>query len=820
MESTIQFADTQLRRTRSNNSHTHSVGGVYPIRSRSRSRGRKGSLDVHKAREPEDAEDEDAGLRDGRDFKRKQIFSIGQMFFLAYQSVGVIYGDIGTSPLYVYSSTFTSPPSHIDLLGALSLIIWSVTMMVTVKYVLIILRADNDGEGGTFSTYSLLSRYANISNRDPREATMIRMERHLTEDLGRSNRNVRHTIENTKFFRGLLKTIGVLAVSMVMSDGVLTPAQSVLGAVQGLNVVAPNISKSTVVGVTCAILILLFLIQPFGVTKISVVFAPVVFIWLGFNAGFGIYNLAKYDHAILKAFNPYYSFEYLIRNKQHGWRSLGGILLAFTGVEALFADVGAFSRHAVQLSWLGYTYPCLLLAYTGQAAYISVHPDAYSNPFYNCVPPGWLIPSLIIAILAAIVASQAIITATFQLISQIVKLSYFPQIKIHHTSKIYHGQLYVPAVNWLLMLGTVLVAAIYNNTTSLGNAYGVCVMFVTFFDTCMVTLVAIIVWRIKPYFVFFPWLAIACLDGTFLSSALTKFPDGAWFTILLSMLLASIFILWRFGKEQQWFAEAADRFPTTHFVRTLEDGSVQLTERFGNKNLSSLEGFGIFFDKAGETTPIVFSQFIRKLVTAPKVIVFFHLRPLETPSVAAEERYHVSRLAIPNCYRLVVRHGYMDEVITPDLASLIFEKVRDHIILRALDRENEKAPAVTGADTSNQNELNNVNNSGGKTTIAEKYLGLGSDIPSSSDPSTMQASTPSSNGPTTTSRLSALERAFNHEVLYIIGKEQLKVKAGTNLVRAILLKAFLFLRENTRTKIASLKIPTEKIIEVGFVKDV
>ncbi|KAL5447498.1 hypothetical protein PMIN05_002073 [Paraphaeosphaeria minitans] len=173
-----------------------------------------------------------------------------------------------------------------------------------------------------------------------------------------------------------------------------------------------------------------------------------------------------------------------------------------------------------------------------------------------------------------------------------MKLSYFPQIKVVHTSTKYHGQLYVPAVNWLLMIGTIIVAAVYNNTTSLGNAYGVCVMFVTFFDTCMVTLVAILVWRIKPYFVFFPWLVIASMDGAFLSSALTKVPDGAWFTILLSILIASVFILWRFGKEQQWSAEAEDRFPTTHFVNTFDDGRIQLTEKFGGKTVSSIEGFG------------------------------------------------------------------------------------------------------------------------------------------------------------------------------------------------------------------------------------
>jgi KUP system potassium uptake protein len=240
------------------------------------------------------------------------------------------------------------------------------------------------------------------------------MERYLSGDLDRANRHLRSSLERSRFARGLLKTMGVLAVSMVMSDGVLTPAQSVLGAVQGLNVVKPDISNSTVVGITCGILIALFLIQPLGTTKIAVFFAPVVITWLSFNAAFGIYNLALYDHSVLKAFSPSFAIQFLIRNKTDGWRMLGGVLLAFTGVEALFADLGAFSRRAIQLSWLCYTFPCLLLAYIGQAAFISVNPSAYSNPFFNAAPPGTLYPALIVAILAAIVASQAIITATFQ----------------------------------------------------------------------------------------------------------------------------------------------------------------------------------------------------------------------------------------------------------------------------------------------------------------------------------------------------------------------------------------------------------------------
>jgi len=349
--------------------------------------------------------------------KQNSSSTSAQTLLLAYQSLGVIYGDISTSPLYVYSGTFAymdHEPTKPDYVGVLSLIIWSLIVMVTLKYVNIIFHADNDGEGGTFSCYLLISRYANIGNRDPREGQTVLLRRHNTGDVNYGGRLVRFTLEHSKIFSGLLKTIAVVAVSMVISDGVLTPAQSVLGAVQGLTVTGKNISNSTVVGVTCAILIVLFCIQPFGTAKIGIVFAPIIIIWLALNAGFGIYNLIQYDCTVLRAFNPGEAFVYLARNGEEGWRSLGGVLLAFTGVEALFADLGAFSMRAIQLSWLCYTLPCLLLSYCGQAAYMAVHPGAWSNSLYNCTPPGWLIPTIVIAVLAAVVASQAIITATFQ----------------------------------------------------------------------------------------------------------------------------------------------------------------------------------------------------------------------------------------------------------------------------------------------------------------------------------------------------------------------------------------------------------------------
>ncbi|KAJ5633463.1 hypothetical protein N7490_009802 [Penicillium lividum] len=608
----------------------------------------------------------------------------------------------------------------------------------------------------------------------------------MSSELEGAGQKLRRRIESSKVTRKILQVIGVLAVTMVLSDGLLTPAQSVLGAVQGIEVVQPKISKGTVIGVTDAILVGLFFIQPLGITRISFAFSPIIIIWLGFNAAFGIYNLVKYDASVFESFNPGFAFEFLIRNSEKGWRMLGGVLLAFTGVEALFADLGAFSRHAIQISWLCYTFPCLLLAYIGQAAYISVHPEAYSNPFFNAAPPGTIYPALVIAILAAIVASQAIITATFQ-------------CKVVHTSRIFYGQLFIPLANWLLMIGTILVASIYNNTKSLGNAYGVCVMFVTFFDTCMVALAAMFVWRISPYFVFFPWLIIACLDGTYLSSALTKVPSGAWFTITLASVLATCFLLWRYGKEQQWLAEAEDRFPTSHFVAHVPDGEMHLTDKYGGDPIMTSRGLGIFFDKAGETTPIVFSQFVLKLNSIPEVAVFFHLRPLETPSVAPENRHSVSRLAIPNCYRLVVRYGYNDEIITPNLASIIVEQIRRYLILEEKPQPDRLPLPPVDSVINESCSCPSIEDGRARSPTIEKH-----------EDSRRQGS----------DRLARLEEAYTHKVLYIIGKEEMKIKTSASVFRKVILCLFLWIKDNTRNKMANIGVPTDKVIEVGFLKEI
>lgn len=337
-------------------------------------------------------------------------------------------------------------------------------------------------------------------------------------------------------------------------------------------------------------------------------------------------------------------------------------------------------------------------------------------------------------------------------------------------------------------------------------------MFVTFFDTQMATLTALIVWRIRPWMVVLPWLAISAMDGAFLSSALTKVPNGAWFTLTLASVLAAVFILWRFGKEQQWRAERQDRNPLVHYLKKDEDGNLCLNSSAGKPTgeaLSVTKGFGIFFDKAGDQTPMIFSQFINKLVSKPEVTVFFHLRPLESPTVDLADRYVVRKIDyLPDCYRVVARYGYMDEVVTPDLASLIYTRIRDHIVLEHGHKMRKScASSVDIADDVLKTDVG-VTEVGDVDEKVPAYTSRDSKGTVEADDDSIPLG------------LSRLQQAFEHRVLYIIGKEEMHLAPKTKFWRLILLKIFLFLRENTRNKMANVKVPTDRLVEIGFVMDV
>jgi KUP system potassium uptake protein len=337
------------------------------------------------------------------------------------------------------------------------------------------------------------------------------------------------------------------------------------------------------------------------------------------------------------------------------------------------------------------------------------------------------------------------------------------------------------------MIGTVIVTAAYSNvsatvipfsryrsnsrqTTRLGNAYGVCVVCVTLITTSMVTLVAIIKWRINIFIVVFLFLVFACLDGVYLSSALTKVPTGAWFTIMLAAILSFIFVLWRFGKESQWAAEAEDRFQPSHLLTTGANGEVKLTSAFGGGTVTKVDGVGIFFDKVGDLVPIVFAQFVRKFSARPEIIVFFHMRQISTPTVPEAERYIIQRTAIPGCYRMTARHGYNDTIVSPDLGRVI----TGQLIL-----------FVTRDHTSPASSASSVDHS-----------------------------------PEVQAELEAISKAAQAQMVYIMGKEQMTIKKGTNIVRAVFLWMFLWIRENSRTKMADIGLPFDNLVEVGFVKEI
>ena len=304
----------------------------------------------------------------------------------------------------------------------------------------------------------------------------------------------------------------------------------------------------------------------------------------------------------------------------------------------------------------------------------------------------------------------------------------------------------------------------------------------------MCSLAALFVWRLHPL-VILPFFAVfGALDGAFLSSVLTKVPNGAWFTLMLAAILSCIFILWRFGKEQQWAAEAEDHILPSDVVKMSSDGQeLKLTESFGARRLTEVNGFAIFFDKAGDpkNIPHIFTQYVTKFVSVPEISVFLHLRPLPKPFSDPEDRYTVTETGIPNCYRLVIRYGYTDEVITEDLALLVREQVKS-VIAGKLHRT-----SILPGQLSNQHEKE------GATSSREEMLKSPAEA-----------------------FLAKLNSAYNNQVLYIMGKEQMRIKEGTNIVRRVLLNTFLWLRENTRSKMAAMRLQNDKLVEVGFIKDV
>ncbi|KXZ41691.1 hypothetical protein GPECTOR_318g18 [Gonium pectorale] len=485
---------------------------------------------------------------------------------LAFGALGVIYGDIGTSPLYVYSTIFSKlDPSKNDVLGAVSLIFWTITLIVLVKYVGVVLLADDDGEGGTFSLYAFLCRRIGIRPHSGTAKEDSRIQRGLStargttliarsslhrqgpapwwRQLSANGSTVRGALRRSRAGQLSLWGMTVVATGMVLGDGVLTPAISVMSAVSGLKEATPAVTQHAVVGISIAILVLLYSVQQLGTHRVSFTFAPVVALWLTANLGVAIYNISRYGGAVFAGLSPHHIVLFFSRHGTEAWRMLGGVMLCVTGAEAMYADLGHFSHGSIVLSFSFFVYPCLVLTYLGQGAFLMARPEDVGETFWKSVPRPFFYPMLVLATLASVVASQALITGSFSIVANAIKLGAFPKLHVQHTSASVRGQIYVGEVNWALMLLCIACVAGFQDTVALGNAYGLTVSSVFLATTALMVLVMVAVWELSLLAVL-PFAAVfLLLEGAFVSANLEKIPEGAWFTLVVSGGVSYIMII-------------------------------------------------------------------------------------------------------------------------------------------------------------------------------------------------------------------------------------------------------------------------------------
>ncbi|KAK9370981.1 potassium transporter [Lipomyces kononenkoae] len=512
--------------------------------------------------------------------RRKAIVTV----VLAFQSLGAIYGDIGTSPLYVFSSIFPSSiPTENQILGAVSCIFWAFTVVVIVKYCIIVLfLGPNNGEGGQVALYAKLARTLHVGPRGvvlPGEMEAddrLVLAKSVTHDSQLSRVRYRLTgwFEETALPK-LLMGLCFFGCSLVLSDGLLTPTTSVLSAIGGIAVAAPSLNNA-VLPISCGVLILLFLSQRLGSGKLSNIFAPIVLLWLVAIAVVGIINIAKHP-AVFKALSPAFAVDFL--KEQGGVDVLGGVMLSMTGVEAMFADVGHFGRLPIQLSLSGVVYPSLMLAYFGQAAYLILNPSGISNVFYLCIPGGintpqyWII--FVLATLATVIASQALILGVFSILRQMIHIDCFPAFRVRHTSSRVFGQVYIPVVNYILMVGVVLTTVGFRTSNNVTAAYGLGISMDFFVTTTLITFCLVYVYRVAWYLYVPFFLAFGALDMCFVVAGIRKVPHGAWFPLVVTIVMTSFISFWRWARSLKVDYEYGSRVR----VGTIFDGVEKNVDR-------------------------------------------------------------------------------------------------------------------------------------------------------------------------------------------------------------------------------------------------
>jgi KUP system potassium uptake protein len=539
---------------------------------------------------------------------------------LALGSIGVVYGDIGTSPLYALRESMIAavgtgnPASEAVVFGILSLIIWSLLIVVTAKYVLILLRADNNGEGGTLALMALARRVFTRGS-------------------------------------GAIALLGIVSGALFYGDAIITPALSVLSAVEGLKVITPAFD-AYVVPLTVAILFILFAVQSRGTARVAAFFGPVTLVWFAAIAAAGLWHIGK-NPAVLLAFNPVYGVEFLLTHGLIAFITLGAVFLVVTGSEALYADLGHFGRGPIRFAWLVVVLPALTINYLGQGALVVADPKAIENPFFLLYPDWALLPMVGLATAATVIASQAVITGAYSLTQQAIQLGLLPRLEIRHTSESTFGQIYMPRINVLLLIGVLLLVALFRSSSALASAYGIAVTG-TMVVTAMMAFV--VIWRV------WKWGALAAaalmvpflvIDLTFLSANLLKIVEGGWMPLALGAIVMVLMYTWRRGSRLLLEKTRKSEVPLGSLVRSLEKKSPQ-----------RVSGTAVFLtsDAAFAPTALMHSLKHYKVLHEHNVILTVETAP--TPHVDEAERVRIEPVSA-TFSRVVLRFGFMDTPNVP-----------------------------------------------------------------------------------------------------------------------------------------------------------
>ena len=538
---------------------------------------------------------------------------------LVLGAIGVVFGDIGTSPLYAMKESFIGPhPLAVDqahVFGVLSLVFWTLMLVVTAKYVFVAMRADNKGEGGSFALLAMISR----------------------------------RVEGGRWSAGLV-TLGVLATALFYGDAIITPAISVLSAVEGLTIAEPHL-EPLILPIAIAVLVGLFLMQSRGTAKVGRLFGPIILVYFATLAVLGVSNIMAHPE-IFAALNPYWAVNFFAINPFKAFLALGSVVLAVTGAETLYADMGHFGRKAISISWLTLVYPCLVLCYLGQGALLITNPAAVANPFFYMAPDWARLPLVGIATLATIIASQAVITGAFSVTRQAVQLGFLPRLKILHTSAKAAGQIYIPIVNWALLFMVVLLVVSFGQSSNLASAYGIAVTGTMFITTCMLTVVLFKIWKWPPLLAGLVIGTFFLVDGAYFAANLTKIADGGWFPLVVAAVIFVVLTTWATGRRLLRERLEQDALPLSVFIKSTA------------RSLHRVRGTSVFMSSNAETIPSALLHNIKHNQVLHERVIILTVLIEEVPYFPAEQRKEV-REASEGFYRIILRYGFMDEVDVP-----------------------------------------------------------------------------------------------------------------------------------------------------------